>query len=1062
MRGKVFGSLGTAIALCLLWPSCLPAQCGGGSSGAPTLKTIVIDGNPADWANVLSNPVQVTNDGEFSPNCNIPPLDRDCSINKNITGRDMATFAWTYDNTNIYLYQTRYGSTSNTETFYFYMDTNGNQRMNTGEKVLQVTYSGSNRKLTGTLYSYAAVGGANGDAMVDASGYADGYTLPGTLTGGTVQYSGIVAGFSDGTGFEAYISWTALGVPAGTAIYFHVSSCNTSNPTQVPASIDDNLGGPTGGQGVFGFYAVGITPGDVSSGLSSVPGSVDYYHTITNTGSLSDRYSLKAVSSLGFAIDLYDNATNTLMATDSQGNGTWDYINPAYNTNSDAYPDTPLLAPSATFTVRMHLSVPAGIWNQQDLTVLTATSWATPDCISAGANETTAVGDVSLLQSPQSKSGVAGQTINFGLTIQNYSAYDTFDITAVSAKGYAVAIYSDPDGDGDPSDGVIVASDLNGDGSYSDPGDYITPGFDTNSNLKPDFGITSFGASTYFVVQLAIPSGAAAGSTDTVTVTIKGSSHGATATAVLNVAVFARLTLAPSYTVANGTNKYSGQDKPVFYAHTLVNSWPQADTITLSAVSSDGWSVFLFTDPNGDGNPNDGTLISSPVSLAANGGTLHFVVEVIIPNGLAMPLTDTTTVTATSGLSPTTSLNATDQVRVSYLSVYKDSNHTVAGRYFVPCDTVYALGSSLAPGTTTRYQLSYVNPSSVTVRTTYLYSDGNGNGPDQYTFGASDPSGTWNLQLWDYGTLIDSVPVVLDNPASSCSVSPVALNSASYPVAGSNLSMTGTFNNNDANAAYSGTTFQYIVLNQAGDRYLTGGGTFASYSAGLFTRTTSPHLVGGGASATETVSVNGVAFDGPGVYQAVVSWTGPCGNALASTTVPVYVVYDPPTISGPVFAGATSISGASNAPDGTIIYVYYNGTLIGTATVTAGSWTLSPVSGIQQGGVVTAAAGAAPLTSPQSSGVVASVGLLRTYASQLAPQHPANGSLFLPGGLDPSIPVNGQTVVSNSFASGSPFPPYDTGDLGSSSPPLVYYQVAGMTASTLKVSKSGGVITITY
>jgi hypothetical protein len=60
------------------------------------------------------------------------------------------------------------------------------------------------------------------------------------------------------------------------------------------------------------------------------------------------------------------------------------------------------------------------------------------------------------------------------------------------------------------------------------------------------------------------------------------------------------------------------------------------------------------------------------------------------------------------------------------------------------------------------------------------------------------------------------------------------------------------------------------------------------------------------------------------------------------------------------------------------------------------------------------------------------------------------------------MPVNGQTVVTDSFASGASFPPYDTGDLNSGAPPLVFYQVAGKSGSTLRVTVSGGAITITY
>ncbi len=189
------------------------------AGNGPTLKTIAVDGNPADWSNVLSNPVQVTNDGEWLSPCT-SSTDRDCA-GRSIGGRDLSKFAWTYDNTNIYQYVQRYGSTSNTQTYYFYIDTNGNQVMNTGEKVLQIVYSGSNKRTDASVYDYAAVGGAAGDAMVSGvTGFADGYTLPGTLTGGTVIYSGVVAGFADGTGFESSIPVGLAGRTGGEPALF--------------------------------------------------------------------------------------------------------------------------------------------------------------------------------------------------------------------------------------------------------------------------------------------------------------------------------------------------------------------------------------------------------------------------------------------------------------------------------------------------------------------------------------------------------------------------------------------------------------------------------------------------------------------------------------------------------------------------------------------------------------------------------------------------------------------------------------------------------------------------
>ena len=55
--------------------------------------------------------------------------------------------------------------------------------------------------------------------------------------------------------------------------------------------------------------------------------------------------------------------------------------------------------------------------------------------------------------------------------------------------GFRVELWSDPNGDGDPSDGALVAADANGDGDYTDALDTAPPpGSDANFNRLPDGG----------------------------------------------------------------------------------------------------------------------------------------------------------------------------------------------------------------------------------------------------------------------------------------------------------------------------------------------------------------------------------------------------------------------------------------------------------------------------------------------------------------------------------------------------------------------------------------------
>ncbi len=67
-----------------------------------------------------------------------------------------------------------------------------------------------------------------------------------------------------------------------------------------------------------------------------------------------------------------------------------------------------------------------------------------------------------------------------------------------------------------------------------------------------------------------------------------------------------------------------------------------------------------------------------------------------------------------------------------------------------------------------------------------------------------------------------------------------------------------------------------------------------------------------------------------------------------------------PTITGlPIPTGATSVSGTSTEPNGTVIRLYVNNVLAGTTTVNAGTWTVSPITPLVANSQVKASAQAA-------------------------------------------------------------------------------------------------------
>ena len=309
-------------------------------AGAPTLETIVVNGNMTDWTAVLQNPNNVTIDGASASDCSYS-TDRDCPVQS--TGRDMLKFAWTYDPDNIYLYVERAGSSTNIQNFFFIMDLGQDKKANATDFVLHVSFQGSTKNTDLTLYRYEPADPA-GDPLTDASGLIDGYDMPGSLSiippedASYFSVIGLKAGNSTGSAFESFVPWTKIGATYGTPVFYHVSSGNNASLSQV----DDNLGGPGGGIGAFAYYWIQLWP-DSSSSVS--PGAEALFlHTVKNNGSFDDVADFFAESSSGVPLSIYWDGT--LIASDATGNGTFtdagDYLSPGSDSNSDGRPDIAL------------------------------------------------------------------------------------------------------------------------------------------------------------------------------------------------------------------------------------------------------------------------------------------------------------------------------------------------------------------------------------------------------------------------------------------------------------------------------------------------------------------------------------------------------------------------------------------------------------------------------------------------------------------------------------------------------------------------------------------------
>jgi len=248
------------------------------------------------------------------------------------------------------MYTERFASSSNTQYWWFYIDRNFNGIMESGEPILCINWKGSNGSTGHSLYAYNP-SNPSGDPLVDLNGYADGYTLPGTLT--YVKYiESLSGGSSSGLEMECRISWSDIEATAGSPLKFHISS---SNSTNLPSQIDDNMGRPGGGAGSTGYADLLWTSNNSKIAVLS---TVNFYHILCNLGNVEDTFDFSYTSTGDFAplsIDYYE---------DSNSNGTFDLEDQILNdSDNDSFIDSGNLLPKGCIRLFAVISIPSNVSN---------------------------------------------------------------------------------------------------------------------------------------------------------------------------------------------------------------------------------------------------------------------------------------------------------------------------------------------------------------------------------------------------------------------------------------------------------------------------------------------------------------------------------------------------------------------------------------------------------------------------------------------------------------------------------------------------------------------------
>ncbi len=459
-------------------------------AATPIQRDIVVDGNTDEWKTA---PDLITNPGQFSTDATTFPPDLD---EPQSTGRDLATFAYSWDATDMFLWVQRSGSASNQTYWWFYLDIGNDGYMGSSDILLLVTWQGSNGSLKRTIYNYSPVRSGLGDPMAcpatgansvadgwcPVAGIADGYDMPGGKV--TVKsLSNQTGGLPSGLEMETSIPWSELGGTGPVSVQFHISASNGQN---IPSQIDDNMDGPAGSALIF----IDL---DVTKGASETTayGNSTFIYTvvISNLNVDNDATNVTLTDTLPASDLSYQSSTVTAGSYDS-GTGIWTIGTLAANGGS------------ATLTITVlvdDIAVGSTVTN-----TAATTTHDQPDSVSANNSDSV---DVILLPGANLSVTKTAAVVSDGITVGGNDksipgARMIYTITVTNSSGTTAAesvVITDPG----PTNTSYVAGSITVDGAAR--------GDTTGDGDGSDYGVTAAGTVTSSLGDMA------PGSTMTVT-----------------------------------------------------------------------------------------------------------------------------------------------------------------------------------------------------------------------------------------------------------------------------------------------------------------------------------------------------------------------------------------------------------------------------------------------------------------------------------------------------------------------------------------------------------------
>jgi hypothetical protein len=545
------------------------------------------------------------------------------------------------------------------------------------------------------------------------------------------------------------------------------------------------------------------------------------------------------------------------------------------DSDGDTWPDTGLLGAKASFPIVLEVLPPTNLKTGHEYTDLFALSQG-GQCLET-LRDHGAIGDITIVPE-RFLSAEIGSVVHVPHDVWNLLGRNVcVNFDGVSDRGWSWDLWSDPDGDGDPSDGDALPDACGPDG-------------------LPDLFVTA-GSVGKLVAVSTVPAGEPLGAQEVVVFQGDPGMPGVKPSTVTDtITVAETMVLVPSYLLADGEAKNATAGRSLFFPHRLIWSGAAAESFFVSATGPAGHPTTVYTDPNGDGLPMDGEPILPGVSVGPVqpfGGELDLVIRLDVASGTPAGTVLSFDATVISASDPARAIQVTDEAVVSLVAAFADPARLLQESSYPNCATVYALATGLVPLQAGRYRFRWTDESGpATLATTPFTSDEAGEGTDllpvdpTFTLGAH----TLLLEEWD-GVQWSELDRDNFTVERFWTFEDVSSGKTLYSPQGETVAVTASFRNS-GDSTLSGVMLRHLILDPTGTLYLCTDGTFAVWAPGLWTWTSGPMDLGAGRQGIDSFAVGPVDFPEVGSYALEVRAEGGCGEVMSSAFASFEVALD--------------------------------------------------------------------------------------------------------------------------------------------------------------------------